>query len=161
MQGWLGGRGMQGWLGADNGWVRMEAGQDAPPAAEFTTCASGTTVQRHVRAVVSSATPEAARADLLAHALPPVLQGLRREQIKRIVLLQAKRVEKRLADKKMKMELHDSGGCLAGLPAPRGFGRALKSMQPAVQGCGLACQHRALHGPAARQAARRQLQPCR
>ena len=41
-----------------------------------------------------------------------MLQGLRREQIKRIVLLQAKRVEKRLADKKMKMELHDSGGCL-------------------------------------------------
>ncbi len=26
------------------------------------------------------------------------------------MLLQAKRVEKRLADKKMKMELHDSGG---------------------------------------------------
>ena len=25
--------------------------------------------------------------------------------------VQAKRVEKRLADKKMKMELHDSGGC--------------------------------------------------
>jgi ATP-dependent Clp protease ATP-binding subunit ClpB len=37
-----------------------------------------------------------------------IFQGLKREQIKRIVLLQAKRVEKRLADKKMKMELHDS-----------------------------------------------------
>ena len=40
-----------------------------------------------------------------------VFQGLRREQIKSIVLLQARRVEKRLAEKKMKMELHDSGAC--------------------------------------------------
>ncbi|KAI3436059.1 hypothetical protein D9Q98_002118 [Chlorella vulgaris] len=37
-----------------------------------------------------------------------VFQGLQRDQIKSIVLLQAKRVEKRLADKKMRMELADS-----------------------------------------------------
>ncbi len=38
-----------------------------------------------------------------------VFQGLRKEQIKGIVQLQAKRVEKRLADKKMRMELRDDG----------------------------------------------------
>ncbi|KAL4458733.1 hypothetical protein ABPG75_013598 [Micractinium tetrahymenae] len=37
-----------------------------------------------------------------------VFQGLRREQIKNIVTLQAKRVEKRLAEKKMKMEMDNS-----------------------------------------------------
>lgn len=37
-----------------------------------------------------------------------VFQGLRRDQIKSIVLLQAKRVEKRLAEKKIKMDLRDS-----------------------------------------------------
>jgi ATP-dependent Clp protease ATP-binding subunit ClpB len=37
-----------------------------------------------------------------------VFQGLRRDQIKDIVRLQAQRVERRLADKKMRMELQDS-----------------------------------------------------
>ncbi|EFN53397.1 hypothetical protein CHLNCDRAFT_137194 [Chlorella variabilis] len=37
-----------------------------------------------------------------------VFQGLRREQIKSIVQLQARRVEKRLAEKKMRMELQES-----------------------------------------------------
>ena len=89
-----------------------------------------------------------------------VFQGLRREQIKSIVQLQARRVEKRLAEKKMRMELQESGEGSGGRVGYRG-GAVVVVVQPGWSGGGRTGCHVQHAGPCvvgARPALR--LSPC-